>query len=391
MRQDGTTFGDDARREYEWARLLLPLFLYKVYFLIFVYLAFQLLPSTFATEIYYDNFRWPPDDPPSWVSAYKTWDGNHYLYLSEMGYRPGAISNAFYPLWPICIRLGSWLFLGNYYVSALVLANLFSLAGWLLFHRFVRDYHSEKVADLATLFLLAYPGALFFTFPYSESLFFLLCITFFVALYRRHYLFASLVSFLLPLTRVIGVFISVPFFYDIYQSWKERNKVQLCDLVYLVAPLLGMLTHFVIMYISTGNPLEGMNAQMYYVSQRSASNLLDIPAFVRSFFDVKLWHGFLDSPFDRLCFLILALFLVKMWKMDRQYVLFSLFLGIVSGMAGTLMSFTRYLAIVFPLFIAVADVLSKERWKGLRWLALAVLFSLQLVFLIRHINNYWVG
>jgi hypothetical protein len=391
MGQDGIISGDDARREYRWARLLWPLFLYKVYLLVLVYLVSQLLPSAFATEIYYDNFRWPPDAPPTWASAYKTWDGNHYLYLSEMGYQPGAISNAFYPLWPICIRLGSWLFLGNYFASALVLSNLFSLAGWLLFHRFVWDYHSEKVADLATLFLLAYPGALFFAFPYSESLFFLLCIAFFVALYRRHYLFASLASFFLPLTRVIGVFIGVPFFYDIYQSWKEAGKVQLGDLAYLIAPSLGMLMHFAIMYISTGNPLEGMNAQMHYVSQRSASKLLDIPAFVRSFFDVKLWHGFLDSPFDRLCFLIMLLFLVKMWKMDRRYALFAIFLGLVSGMAGTLMSFMRYLAIVFPLFIAVADVFSKEKWKKFQWLVLAVSFSLQIIFLIRHINNYWVG
>jgi hypothetical protein len=365
--------------------------LYKVYLLILVYLVSQLFSSTFATEIYYSNFRWPPDEPPSLISAYKTWDGNHYLYLSEMGYRPGSISNAFYPLWPICIRLGAWLFFGDYFASALTLSNLFSLVGWLLFHRFVWEHHGEKVADLATLFLLAYPGALFFTFPYSESLFFLLCITFFAALYHRHYLFASLVSFFLPLTRVIGVFIGIPFFYDIYQLWKEKGQVQLCDLAYLITPPLGILLYFVIMYISTGNPLEGMNAQMHYVSQRSAWKLLDIPAFARSFFDVKPWHGFLDSPFDRLWFLILVLFLVKMWKMDRRYVLFSIFLGVVSGMAGTLMSFTRYLAIVFPLFIAVADVLSKEKWKGIKWPALAVSFSLQIVFLIRHINNYWVG
>jgi hypothetical protein len=61
-------------------------------------LAVQLLPPIFATEIYATNFHWPPDDPPSLISAYKTWDANHYLFLSERGYQPDTMSSAFYPL-----------------------------------------------------------------------------------------------------------------------------------------------------------------------------------------------------------------------------------------------------------------------------------------------------
>jgi len=47
--------------------------------------------------------------------------------------------------------------------------------------------------------------------------------------------------------------------------------------------------------------------------------------------------------------------------------------------------------VVFPTFIAGGDLLSRGRWRGLRWPAIAALFSLQILFLIRHINNYWAG
>jgi len=391
VEQAVTALENAERRKYKWTRLLLPLLSYKVYLLALVYLTFQLLPSIFATEIYYENFHWPPDDPPSLASAYKTWDGNHYLYLSEMGYQPGAISNALNPLWPICIRLGSFLFLGDHLISALVLSNLFSLIGLLLFHYFVWNYHGENVADLSTLLLVAYPGALFFAFPYTESLFLLLTMVFFIALYRRDYLLAALASFFLPLAREPGLFVVVPFFYDIYQSWREKGKVRLEDLVYLTAPVASMFMYFAIMYLSTGNPLEGIEAEKYFIGQRSISSLLDLPAFVRSFADIRYLHGTLYSAFDRLWFVVLVVFLFKIWRTDRRYFWFAILAGIVPPMTGTFWSYTRFLVAVFPLFIAAAEVLSKDKWKGVRWLTIGILFSLQIIFLIRHINNYWVG
>jgi hypothetical protein len=391
MEATQTSSAESGQKKYKFSRLLLPLLLYRAYLLLFVYLAVQLLPPIFATGTYYENVHWPPGEAPSLVTAYKTWDGHHYLYLSDRGYQPDTISNAFYPLWPLLIRLGSYLFLGNHLVSALVLSNLFSVAGLLLFHYFVRNHHGEEVADVATLLLVAYPGALFFAFPYTESLFFLLAVLFFLALYRRDYLAAALASFFLPLTRSVGVFVGAPFFYDMYRWWKERRKMQLSDLAYLIAPLLGMLTYFLLMYVSTGNPLEGMDAQKYFIGQRSLSKLFDLPALVRSFAQIKLWHGVLDSVFDRLWFVVLLLFLFKIWKMDRRYFWFSVLMGVFPVMTGTFWSFTRFLVVIFPVFIAAAEILSKEKWKGFRWTIIGILFSLQIVFLIRHINNYWAG
>jgi hypothetical protein len=44
--------------------------------------------------------HWPRDGGAVFASHFETWDGAHYLYLSEEGYGPGVRSNAFYPLYP---------------------------------------------------------------------------------------------------------------------------------------------------------------------------------------------------------------------------------------------------------------------------------------------------
>ena len=372
-------------------RLVVPLVLDRLYLLLFVYLAVQLLPPIFAADTYRANLHWPPGEPPSILTAFKTWDSHHYLWLSERGYQPGAISNAFYPLWPTLIRLASPLFLGNRLAATLILSNLLSVLGLLAFHRFVDEQHGEEIGDLAPLLLVAYPGALFFAFPYTESLFFLLTVLFFFVLYRRDYFSAALVSFFLPLTRFVGVFVGVPFFQDVYRSWKERRQVQLGDLAYLIAPALGMATYFVIMVVSTGNPLGGIDAQKYFIGRRSLSNLVDLPGLVRSFVDVEPGHRPLNSFHDRLWFVAFLLALFKVWRLDRRYFWFSVLLGLFPVMTGTFWSFTRFLVVVFPVFIAGADILSRQRWKALKRPIIGALFSIQILFFIRHINNYWAG
>ena len=44
------------------------------------------------------NARWPREGGPVFASYFATWDAAHYLYLSEVGYRRGVPSCAFYPL-----------------------------------------------------------------------------------------------------------------------------------------------------------------------------------------------------------------------------------------------------------------------------------------------------
>ena len=130
-----------------------------------VLLSLHLLPTFFDEAGYLKRFHWPPDEEPNWSWRLKTWDGAHYLYLSEEGYARSGASAAFYPLWPSLIRLVRPL-VGSSLAAALLLANLFSVVGLVLLHRLVARIGGRRAADASLLFAITYPGALYFCFGY---------------------------------------------------------------------------------------------------------------------------------------------------------------------------------------------------------------------------------
>jgi hypothetical protein len=153
------------------------------------------------------NARWPREGGPVFASRFATWDAAHYLYLSEVGYGKGAPSCAFYPLWPLLVRGVAPLVGGSHVLAGLVLANAFSLAAWEFFYCLVTRRWGESAAKGAVVFLVAFPGALFFQFNYTESLFLLLVMVLWLGLEQRRYTLACAAALLLTITRAVGLFV----------------------------------------------------------------------------------------------------------------------------------------------------------------------------------------
>ncbi len=66
-------------------------------------------------------------------SHFVAWDTGNYLFLSEEGYERGREECAFYPLFPFLIRWVSAFTRCSDVLIGMILANLFSLAVWVLF------------------------------------------------------------------------------------------------------------------------------------------------------------------------------------------------------------------------------------------------------------------
>ena len=113
--------------------------------------------------------------PPTQATRLSTWDAQHYLFLATEGYHAGQRSITFFPLFPWLIRLTAALPGIGPLAAALLVANALSIAAILLLHRFLEQRHPGAGAD-SVLLLLAFPGALFFHFPYTESLFLFLAV-----------------------------------------------------------------------------------------------------------------------------------------------------------------------------------------------------------------------
>src|ERR1035437_5578958 len=81
---------------------LLVIFL-KVTVILLIFFAFNLLP--FNSNVYSQNFSYPKGEKISLASAYKTWDAQHYLFLSQQGYKPNNQSDRFFPVLPFSIAV----------------------------------------------------------------------------------------------------------------------------------------------------------------------------------------------------------------------------------------------------------------------------------------------
>lgn len=404
-------------RRWDWRRILCALLLFKVVYVGGVWAALSIWGSMDTEQFRSVSARWPRVEDPVFASHFATWDGAHHLCLSEVGYGPGVRSNAFYPLYPMLVRWGSVWTGGSHLVAAMVLGNAMSLVGWVLFYQIACRRWGETTALWATAFLLAYAGALFYQFVYSEWVFFLLVMVVWLGLERGRYKWVAIGAFLLPMSRAVGLFCVLPIAWHLVTrhplDWMRRFTTERWDVKsrdtpaielarahsggsnlasygLLMAALAGWALYLVMMWNWTGDSFDGFGAQRYW-GVHSIWNLVDVPKFVVGLFSPSGWHAFRGSLLDRCMFIVLLYALPVIWRMGKDLVVWTYVLGILPAMSGTFTSFTRYEATVIPLFLAMAVFFGV---KGRGWMRVGVLVvsgALHAWLLWRFVNFGWAG
>ena len=165
-----------------------------------------ILATWYGSDAFYGHSH-----PWAWRFLFK--DAAYYLSIAEHGYpmrlpspwngSPIAAKAAFFPLFPLLIRIASYLTGGNYLAAALitsvlagalitsVLAGAASALGvWALAAR-VRD---RRVADRAVALYCFFPGAMTFAMLYSEPLSVALAAAALLALLDRRWLLAGVIG-----------------------------------------------------------------------------------------------------------------------------------------------------------------------------------------------------
>ncbi|MGH2468792.1 MAG: hypothetical protein ACRDGF_01865, partial [Chloroflexota bacterium] len=286
-----------------WALVAL-LVLAKGTIVLVAFLGWKLLP--FAVGNYQVNFVDPAQAGNSLATLFSTWDGQHFLYLSQSGYRAGILSDNQFPLYPALIHLAAPIF-GGSARGALVVSNVASLIGFCLLFDLVRLLYDRALAWRTVLLYLAFPTAFFFALVYSEAIFFLLAMLFFHFLFRGRLAWAALPAALLPLARAPGFLILIPFvsyylvevaglgrpFWGVARhdpgtatvpadavsaagtpsgqaaGWLDEFKPRALwspRALLVLSPLLGVGAYLGFMYLATGNPFEMARAAASNVS-----------------------------------------------------------------------------------------------------------------------------
>ncbi len=402
-------------------------------------------------QLFSGNSRWLIGKSPTLSGHFMTWDTRYYLRLSKDGYEAGSHSCAFYPLWPAVLRLTTAMTGNRPVLAAMLLANALSLVGLWLLYRLVERRCGAAVSRDSLILLLAFPGALFFSFPYSESLYLVLLMLFFWSLELRRWWWLALAGFLLPLARPVGVFSVLPLAWWLYERWRRTGSVPdtaqggstsgeerssrdsrvepvnpvgrvapcapgtggtedgahgvtrptfgvtgLFEMIahrhwlLLLCPLLGYAVYFGTMYAWTGNAFEGFEAQRAYPNSPSISNMFNVAGFANAFANIHTLDGMMDAALDRGFFVLFLALLPAVWKVNRTWFWYTLPTGLIPALTSYFMSYRRYIIILFPVFIVLAQLLAKgPRWMF--WYYVVLLAAMQAWAVVQFVNFNWAG
>src|SRR3989338_3679220 len=153
------------------------IYLFIAWRLLLFFIAFispTVIPKFGATFPYFQE-RLINSGLPHFIWSFGNFDGVHYLGIAKDGYAY-QFTQAFFPFYPILIKLVSFLTFGNLLVAALLISNVAFLFGLIIFYKLVNKYYGERIALWSCLFLLSFPTSFYFGAVYTEGLFFLMII-----------------------------------------------------------------------------------------------------------------------------------------------------------------------------------------------------------------------
>ena len=303
-----------------------------------------------------------PNLLPGWhmlITATERQDALWYLRLATAGYRPDDQSAAFYPLYPIAVRVASWLPGIGPLGAALIVANLACLGGLLMLHALTRLELGTRAARRTVLFAALFPTAFFLLAPYGESLFLLLTVSAFWFARRDRWALAALAGAGAALTRSAGVLLIAALAVEGFRQWRDGRPLvpRLCA---AAAVGVGPLLYFGYWQISFSDFWAPLNAQRSW--QREAF----FP--VEAFRDAVVFAGRYQTwwMMDVVVVVIaIAAICVAAWKVPLTYTVYA-GLSVLLPMTFTfanrpLISVPRYFVVVFPISWGLAVAAERRR------------------------------
>ena len=318
------------------------------------------------------------------LTVWAHWDTGYYQSIAQFGYAgktvgPGQAANgiAFAPLYPWGIRLVHDVTRASWNTSAELLSAGALFVALAALYRLVTIERNERVAGTTVLVLLAFPTAFFLLAPYPESLALAFVVLAFMAARQARWLLAGLLAAAATLTKYYLIVIILALAAEIWQRRQDRRRN---------GDPAGSWEHEAIRLAAVSlPPLAAMGLWMAY----QQSHLGDAYAFIHA--QEAHWHRhfaapwtqfrhtisdmvhlrFLDTStasvaelFDFVSVIVLAVVAVYAFTRIRRS--YGVLLGLcwcVFTFETFLLSVTREVLVLFPLFIGVGLWATRQRWR----------------------------
>jgi hypothetical protein len=364
----------------------------RAFVLLVGYLAVVTIGSVPGTE----RFR-VTEDPLGNLLA--RWDTQWYLSIVTEGYKwngnPQIEQNVvFFPAYPAAMRAVAPLFGDQHLVAGLVLALTAFLFALMYVYRLASALMSVERARQAVWLVAAYPFAVYYGAPYTESFYLLGAVGTFFHLHRAEYGRAAAWGFFLALCRPNGFFIGLPAAIIVLQrAWQEK-RLRWDALAACAAPGLGVLAYCAYLQLHVGDGLAWMKGQAAWGRVYVGIG----PGLYALFFDrfdaiaEQGLAGYIGSnPYDFLYSCCAIFMLASLWPSARRFGLaYPTFVAInilPPLLMGGMMSIGRMTSVLFPAFLWLAAALPERQlpawvvaWSVMQGLIAVLFFTWRPVF-----------
>ena len=343
-----------------------------------------------------------------YLDIWDRWDSAFYRGIARQGYvylspdEPGNV--VFFPLYPLLTRLAH-LLAADWTIAGLLVSHVcLLLALVVLYNLTLLEFGDRATAQRAIFYIAIFPTAFFFSAVYSESTFLLFAVACVYFTRRREWLPAGVCGLLAATARVTGVLL---YGYMLLEwasagglTWRNFYRRQgwagvvtrpglLALLATQLVPL-GLLLYMLFLQWRFGNALAFVQGQADWGRGSLYSPLailwrdfrpLLLDPFVPGWAVNDIWRTGLDALLG-----VGALLLVPfVWRrLNAAYALYTAVAVLLPLATGTTMSLSRYVLVLFPLFMLLA-------WWGRHPLvdrALTLAFALLLGILLTVFVNW---
>ncbi len=322
-------------------------------------------------------------------------DGVWFLHIAAEGYKASDNTPAFFPAYPMALRVAGLLLGGAYELAGVLLSVVLFLAAVAVLYRLVAADFTPRIAFWTVAFLAFSPVSFFFQSVYSESLFLLASVACFAFARRRRWALAAVAGMVATVTRLAGVFLLVPMALFFVQGYDRRDPRRDRPLLWFLLVPAGVAGYA--LYLSLATSSDFGTAERAWGREPTVPFFTVWTAAVRAFqgaSQLLTGHGVPPDPAyvrETLAFiqretavvnlasfaaLVVAVALLGLaWRrLPLAYSLYALAIVCLPLFAPRtqvpLMSMPRFVVIAFPVMVALAVL--TERRPVLRWAALAV-------------------
>jgi Gpi18-like mannosyltransferase len=325
------------------------------------------------------------------LEPWNRYDAQWYIKIAAEGYGANDGSTAFFPLYPMLIRIVGTLIGGQWLAAAFIVSNIALFGAMIVLHRLVAEQFDPITARRTLIAWLIFPTAFFLFAGYSEALFVLLASLTMRAVQQRNWQCASVFAGLATLTRAPGILLVAV----IALAWwmqRRQNQARWLDVLPALIPILCGAAYWLYLGWQFGDASIWSRGVAYWrVNTLPGQSLVATLQMIAAGSD-RIGNHLIDVTFTLFFIGMIIVGLKKLPPLWSLYSIVTLLPPLLSMQTVIrdlpLASLPRYGIVVFPIFVTLALV---RLPPIVRLIGATFALILQMLFIGLFVNWIWIA